>query len=169
MRLEHGIVLFTFAVVSSNRVQMPDLSSASVCRPWRCHGTDNRSLINNLYAGHIIQSKEVRDTLYQVDRGHYVPSDQIISAYDEAPLGIGFGQTISTPHMHVKAMEELLPVIETSHRTHPIHILDVGSGSGYLSAAFGRLFHVLDIPEGTVYGIDSIQEGLVDVLSNANI
>jgi protein-L-isoaspartate(D-aspartate) O-methyltransferase len=104
-----------------------------------------------------------------VDRGNYVPSDRIVSAYDDAPLGIGFGQTISAPHMHVKAMEELLPAIiqTTSDRTHPIHILDVGSGSGYLSAAFGRLFHVLDIPEGTVYGMDSIQ-GLVDG-SNANI
>lgn len=39
---------------------------------------------------------------------------------------IGFGATISAPHMHAHAVENLLPLISDTGS-----ILDVGSGSGY--------------------------------------
>lgn len=135
----------------------PPVATAAVCRAWTCHGSNNRELVNNLYSGNLIKSSEVRDALLLVDRANYVPTDRKPSAYDDAPLSIGFGQTISAPHMHASAMEELLPAIKGADPNLPIRILDVGSGSGYLSAVFGRLLSVLNLKDGKVYGIDCVR------------
>ena len=60
--------------------------------------------------------------------------------------------------MHASAAESLLPYIHPSAR-----ILDIGSGSGYLTAVLAALVG----PQGKVVGIDHIQ-GLVD-LANKNM
>lgn len=63
-------------------------------------------------------------------------------AYSDAPQSIGSGQTISAPHMHAHACEEIVSSLRSFHKTqttNQIRILDVGSGSGYLTACFGRL------------------------------
>jgi len=113
--------------------------------------------------GGIIKSSEVKQALLSVDRANYIAPLWTESAYDDAPLSIGHGQTISAPHMHSAAMEELLPAIKAAanNKDTPVRILDVGSGSGYLSVAFGRLLGVLGITGGKVYGIDVVPE-LVD-------
>lgn len=43
---------------------------------------------------------------------------------------IGFNATISAPHMHAKACENLLDHLQIADRVHGA-VLDVGSGSGY--------------------------------------
>ncbi|XP_065364174.1 protein-L-isoaspartate(D-aspartate) O-methyltransferase-like isoform X2 [Calliphora vicina] len=63
------------------------------------------------------------------DRKFYAPSNP----YMDAPQGIGYGVTISAPHMHAFALEYL-----RDHLTPGCHVLDVGSGSGYLTACFYR-------------------------------
>lgn len=55
--------------------------------------------------------------------------------YEDAPQLLCKGQTISAPHMHAHALETL--VNEASRDS--ARVLDVGIGSGYLSAAFARL------------------------------
>lgn len=56
-------------------------------------------------------------------------------AYTDCPHEIGYGQTISAPHMHAYALEDLKDSI-----TKPgARVLDVGSGSGYLSACMGAM------------------------------
>lgn len=87
----------------------------------------------------------------QVDRAHYAPS----APYEDSPQPIGFGATISAPHMHASACESLLPFLHGSAR-----VLDVGSGSGYLTHVLANLVS----PDGTVVGVDHIQ-GLVDLAS----
>jgi protein-L-isoaspartate(D-aspartate) O-methyltransferase len=77
--------------------------------------------------------------------------------YDDSPQTIGFGATISAPHMHAAACESLLPFLHSDAR-----VLDIGSGSGYLTHVLAELIE----PNGKVIGIDHIQ-GLVD-LANAN-
>ena len=54
-------------------------------------------------------------------------------AYDDAPLAIGFGQTISQPHI-VAYMTEAL---ECPARR--IEVLEIGTGSGYQAAVLGEL------------------------------
>ncbi|KAL9126772.1 MAG: hypothetical protein Q9217_004220, partial [Psora testacea] len=87
-----------------------------------------------------------------VDRAHYSP----LSPYEDSPQGIGFGATISAPHMHASACESLLPYILHHHPS--ARVLDIGSGSGYLTAVLANLVG----EQGRVVGVDHIQ-GLVDL------
>ena len=57
-------------------------------------------------------------------------------AYMDSPQVIGYGATISAPHMHAAALKELEPFI--SHNTKS-KVLDVGSGSGYMTACLAEL------------------------------
>nr|CAD7456426.1 unnamed protein product [Timema tahoe] len=67
----------------------------------------------------------------------------------DAPQGIGYGVTISAPHMHGYALELL-----KDHLTEGEHALDVGSGSGYLTVCMALMVG----ETGRAIGIDHIQE-----------
>jgi protein-L-isoaspartate(D-aspartate) O-methyltransferase len=67
-----------------------------------------------------------------VDRGNYYSNRQ--QAYIDRPMEIGDGQTISAPHMHSLCLELLSDFVQPGSR-----VLDVGSGSGYLTACFARM------------------------------
>lgn len=64
-------------------------------------------------------------------------------------MPIGYGATISAPHMHEFALAELIEFVRAGGK-----VLDVGSGSGYLTTCFAIL-------GAEVIGIDHIPE-LVD-------
>lgn len=51
--------------------------------------------------------------------------------YHDTPQPIGYNATISAPHMHAFCLEWLQDVLKPNSK-----VLDVGSGSGYLCAAF---------------------------------
>jgi len=77
-------------------------------------------------------------------------------SYQDAPQPIGNGQTISAPHMHAYVLEEMLPYLKQKQQQqphHPLRILDVGCGSGYLTACLGRFVADLD-DDSTVTGVD---------------
>lgn len=87
--------------------------------------------------------------MLKVDRAHYCPSDE---PYLDRPCEIGFGATISAPHMHAAALETLKDKLKDGAK-----VLDVGSGSGYLTACMAHMVG----PSGVVYGVDHIKN-LVD-------
>ncbi|KAI9738340.1 MAG: hypothetical protein M1834_008838 [Cirrosporium novae-zelandiae] len=121
---------------------------------WRSSGSSNEGLINNLFTNDIITTNRVKQAMLSVDRGNYAP----YAPYSDSPQSIGYQATISAPHMHATACESLLPYVGSSSK-----ILDIGSGSGYLSHVLAEL-----AGEGsTIIGIDHIQ-GLVD-LANKNM
>lgn len=62
---------------------------------WRSHGINNSDLIRNLRMNGVIRSESVENVMLQVDRGKYSKN----SPYMDAPQGIGYGVTISAPHM----------------------------------------------------------------------
>ncbi|CAA3006366.1 -L-isoaspartate(D-aspartate) O-methyltransferase-like isoform X1 [Olea europaea subsp. europaea] len=102
----------------------------------------------------IIKDPRVEQAMLKVDRAHYCPSN---NPYQDSPHGIGYNATISAPHMHAYALEALCDRLVEGAR-----VLDVGSGSGYLTACFAHLVG----PTGRVYGVEHIKE-LVDMsLSN---
>lgn len=72
-------------------------------------------------------SPAVRDAMAKVPRHRFVPPDQLPYAYENRPLPIGNGQTISQP-LIVALMAELLEPKPTDR------ILEVGTGSGYHAA-----------------------------------
>lgn len=74
------------------------------------------------------------------DRKCYVPKSNANQAYEDRPLTIGFNATISAPHMHAYALENLLePIQKTADAGRVPRVLDVGCGSGYLLGAFARM------------------------------
>jgi protein-L-isoaspartate(D-aspartate) O-methyltransferase len=77
-------------------------------------------------------SPEVRRVLHEVPRERFVPEDQRRHAYENRPLPIGYGQTISQP-LIVALMTELLD-IEAGDR-----VFELGTGSGYQAAVLGAL------------------------------
>lgn len=93
----------------------------------------------------------------QVDRAHYCPDKR--NAYQDSPQTIGYGATISAPHMHAHAAESLLAFLQPGSS-----VLDVGSGSGYLLSVF---HHLIKGETSRVVGIEHIPQ-LVD-LSRENL
>lgn len=70
--------------------------------------------------------------LSKVPRHEFVPRDQQAYAYQNRPLAIGFGQTISQPYI-VAVMTDLLQ-LNPSDR-----VLEIGTGSGYQAAILSEL------------------------------
>lgn len=128
-----------------------------VSMAWYCSGSSNAEMINNLFSSRLIKSERVKKAMLGVDRGHYSPTNP----YADSPQSIGYSATISAPHMHGHACEYLLPYLRPGSR-----VLDIGSGSGYLTHVFANLITDDSSPpssaDGHVIGIDHIQ-GLVDM------
>jgi protein-L-isoaspartate(D-aspartate) O-methyltransferase len=123
-------------------------SRRTTAMAWRCTGRTNAELIANLSAASIISSPRVRAAMTAVDRAHFCPSPSF--AYEDSPQTIGYGATISAPHMHASAAESLLPYIRPDREC---RVLDIGSGSGYLTAVLAHLVGA----EGKVVGIEHIE------------
>ncbi|KFI22815.1 protein-L-isoaspartate(D-aspartate) O-methyltransferase [Nitrosococcus oceani] len=88
--------------------------------------------------------RRVMEAMKAVPRHEFVPDEQRPYAYDDAPLAIGCGQTISQPYI-VALMTDLLD------STPDDIILEVGTGSGYQAAVLSRLVK-------KVYTIETIEE-----------
>ena len=79
-----------------------------------------------------ISDQAVIQAMRDVPRHEFVPLDDSAEAYDDHPLPIGYGQTISQPYI-VAYMTEALHV-KRHHR-----VLEIGTGSGYQAAVLARL------------------------------
>src|SRR5574340_852093 len=83
-----------------------------------------------------LESRGIRDpavlaAMREVPREEFVPPELKGEAYDDNPLPIGEGQTISQPYM-VAYMSEALELS-------PVHrVLEIGTGSGYAAAVLSR-------------------------------
>jgi len=79
-----------------------------------------------------VRDTRVLDAMRKVPRHEFVPPDQAPFAYDDRPLPIGEGQTISQPFI-VGAMTEALE-LKPSDR-----VLEIGTGSGYQAAVLAEI------------------------------
>ncbi len=79
-----------------------------------------------------VTDKKVLEALLKVERHRFVPVSQQFHAYEDRPLGIGEGQTISQPYI-VALMTEVLELDNTKK------VLEVGTGSGYQAAVLGEI------------------------------
>ena len=70
--------------------------------------------------------------MLEIPREEFVPLDSRLVAYQDAPIHIGEGQTISQPYM-TALMAESLELRGTEH------VLEVGAGCGYAAAVLGSL------------------------------
>jgi protein-L-isoaspartate(D-aspartate) O-methyltransferase len=100
-----------------------------------------------------VASPVVLEAMRSVPRHVFVPSDLEGKAYDDTPLPIGHGQTISQPYI-VAAMTELLQIGPQSK------VLEIGTGSGYQAAVLAhRTPHVY-----TIEIIEPLAETAADAL-----
>jgi protein-L-isoaspartate(D-aspartate) O-methyltransferase len=79
-----------------------------------------------------IQDPRVLAAMRRIPREKFVPPDLRGDAYIDAPVTIGFGQTITQPYM-TALMAQVLEL------TGDEKVLDVGTGSGYHAAVLGAL------------------------------
>jgi protein-L-isoaspartate(D-aspartate) O-methyltransferase len=91
-----------------------------------------REMVEQQIQGRGIRDARVLAAMRKVPRDRFVPAELVPRAYDDTPLPIGLGQTISQPFI-VAYMTETLAV-EPHHK-----VLEVGTGSGYQAAVLGEL------------------------------
>ncbi|XP_074563310.1 protein-L-isoaspartate O-methyltransferase-like isoform X2 [Curcuma longa] len=124
-------------------------------RLWTSGSVDrNKELVDRLQLYGIVKSKKVKEVMETIDRGLFVPPDS--ASYVDSPMPIGYNATISAPHMHAACLELLV-----DHLQPGMNALDVGSGTGYLTACFAMMVG----PEGRAVGVEHIPE-LVDFSTN---
>jgi len=87
---------------------------------------------------------EVLEAMRTVPRHEFVPQDVRSHAYEDRPLPIGYGQTISQPFI-VALMTDLLDVAAGDR------VLEIGTGSGYQAAVLSPL-------ASEVYSIEIVPE-----------
>lgn len=90
-----------------------------------------------------VSDRKVLDAMRRVKRHDFVPQHHVTSAYEDHPLPIGHGQTISQPYI-VALMTELCD-LDGSEK-----VLEIGTGSGYQAA-------VLSLLAKEVYSIEIVE------------
>ena len=101
-------------------------------------------------AGRGIRDQRVLAAMRWAPREWFLPPHLASDAYNDAPLPIGNGQTISQPYV-VALMTERLAL----HRSH--RILEIGTGSGYQTAILAHL-----AASGTVFTVERLPDLLVE-------
>jgi len=91
-----------------------------------------RRMVDEQIRARGVRSRRVLDAMTRVPRHLFVPPDSRARAYDDTPLPIGQGQTISQPYIVAYMTEEL--DLSADHR-----VLEIGTGSGYQAAVLGEL------------------------------
>ena len=79
-----------------------------------------------------ISDEKTLEAMRDVPREQFVPEDVLEFAYEDSPLPIEEGQTISQPFIVALMIEAL--ELKTSDR-----VLEIGAGSGYASAVLSRI------------------------------
>ncbi|THU38370.1 protein-L-isoaspartate(D-aspartate) O-methyltransferase [Niastella caeni] len=91
-----------------------------------------------------VKDPVVLKAMRTVKRHEFVPAGQIGNAYDDRPLPIGYGQTISQPYIVAYMTEIIKPQSN-------FKVLEIGTGSGYqaaiLSAIVKEVYTIEIIPE----------------------
>ncbi|NXK95185.1 PIMT methyltransferase, partial [Formicarius rufipectus] len=120
---------------------------------WTSSGKTHAELVNNLYKKGIIKSQRVFNVLLATDRGHYIK----YYPYMDSPQSIGESLQEKHPLPHAHALELLKDQLVEGAKA-----LDVGSGSGYLTACFARMTG----PTGKAVGVEHIKELLHESIQN---
>jgi protein-L-isoaspartate(D-aspartate) O-methyltransferase len=93
---------------------------------------ERRALVARLEEWEYVKSPAVKAAFLKVPRERFVPEDVRGSAYEDVPLPIGRGQTISAPSMIAIMLEEASLRPGES-------VLEIGAGSGYNAALLAEL------------------------------
>ena len=140
------VLLACFGSVGLSPAQEP----ASRADQWSVRDT-GRGTFSSSAGGMVerqLRSRGIDDprtlrAMAKVPREKFVPKELRNSAYDDRPLPIGYGQTISQPFIVALMTQRLQP--KASDR-----LLEIGTGSGYQAAVLSEL-------AGEVYTIEIVR------------
>jgi protein-L-isoaspartate(D-aspartate) O-methyltransferase len=107
-------------------------------------GRQRRQMVETQIRARGVTDGRVLAAMQQVPRHLFVPESESAHAYEDHPLPIGSGQTISQPYV-VALMTALLDLQPHSR------VLEIGTGSGYQAAVLSRL-------AGDVYSIEIVPD-----------
>ncbi|KAF5476671.1 hypothetical protein F2P56_003385 [Juglans regia] len=125
-------------------------------RFWAGSGINkNKAMVEHLKTYGVITSEKVAEAMEGIDRAFFVPDGN--APYYDSPMPIGYNATISAPHMHATCLQLLEENLQPG-----MHALDVGSGTGYLTACFALMVG----PQGRVVGVEHIPELVSSSISN---
>jgi protein-L-isoaspartate(D-aspartate) O-methyltransferase len=106
-------------------------------------GAERQRMVQQQLMARSINDEHVLAAMAKVPREEFVPEDSRAESYEDGPLQIGYGQTISQPYIVAFMTEQLQP--KRNDR-----VLEVGTGSGYQAAILAELV-------AEVYTIEIIQ------------
>ncbi|CDG64804.1 protein-L-isoaspartate O-methyltransferase [Methanobacterium sp. MB1] len=106
-----------------------------------------KALVDELVYKGYIKSQKVKKAMLKIPREQFMPPDSINQAYDDRPVHIGKGQTISAPHM-VAIIAEKLDLKEG------MNLLEIGTGQGYNAAVIAEVMG----KKGHIYTMERIPE-----------
>ncbi len=107
----------------------------------------NNELIDYLIRIGVLKTDYIIKAFREIDRKDFVREEYKIYAYEDIPLPIGFGQTISQPFTVAFMTEALEPKLGQK-------ILEIGTGSGYQAAILAKIVG----EKGKVITIERIPE-----------
>ncbi|CAN6585466.1 unnamed protein product [Malus baccata var. baccata] len=156
-------LLPTTALSSWPFLQNPNFLTGNRNSPFRemerhCSGSSinrNKGMVDHLKSYGVIKSKRVAEVMETIDRALFVPNGT--PPYVDSPMSIGYNATISAPHMHAMCLQLLEENLQPGMRA-----LDVGSGTGYLTACFGLMVG----PQGRAVGVEHIPELVSSSITN---
>ncbi|TSJ80761.1 MAG: protein-L-isoaspartate(D-aspartate) O-methyltransferase [Candidatus Cardinium sp.] len=94
--------------------------------------TQRLAMVNDQLVARNIRDVSVLAVMKTIPRHLFVPDNVKKYAYSDAPLGIGYGQTISQPYI-------VAFMTETAMLDHDAKVLEIGTGSGYQAAILASL------------------------------
>jgi len=89
------------------------------------------NMVNSQIKARGISDEKILQSMREIPRHLFVPEQQRSYSYEDFPLPIGEGQTISQPHI-VALMTEMLQLKENDK------VLEIGTGSGYQTAILSK-------------------------------
>lgn len=128
-----GLLLACAGCLSPAQEPLPSPPPAAERRSTEdVYGPARQAMVREQIELRGVGQASVLEAMRQVERHRFVPEDYLEQAYDDHPLPIGYGQTISQPYI-VALMSEALGV-EAGDR-----VLEIGTGSGYQAAVLAEM------------------------------
>ena len=151
-RPKNTFVLLTFAVMAPLLLQV---FAAVIVLAADTPGTIPQEKIERMLAtirSYGFTDQAVLKAMARVPRHLFVPEKYRMYSYQDSPLGIGYGQTISQPYI-VAEMTRLLNLAKDSK------VLEIGTGSGYQAAVLAEM-------TSQVYSIEIVEPLLAQATKN---
>jgi len=146
-RLPYLLILLSWLVSCSPKTTDTTLTSANPSSPPQVrepYAEARQAMLDEIRMMGM-QDDNILRIMEEVPRHEFVPDEFLSQAYENHPLPIGYGQTISQPYM-VAWMTELLE-LQPGEK-----VLEIGTGSGYQAAVLAELDDV------QVYTIEIVPE-----------